>query len=205
MPLADAAVANAVALATTSLTAALEVPVKEAGTRRRRHRDKREAAYVALQHAVVDVLLSADQVSSIRPSVSGIVWVFGPFQRSLREFSAATHDLHKAWMDVRTYGNPKPRIEAERLVEAVRQLMTTLPVGKPGERQRRQWPYLERQRVVGQAQHDFTVAVRIDLGLDRPVRKRRWQLRRRRAVDWPGGWPVNVTLPDPPSSSDSTS
>ena len=192
MPLLESAGVEAVTMATSYLTAAAQVPIKEVGACRRWHRHQREAAYLAFQHAVVDLLLSADEASGIRPTTQGLIWVFGPFQRALKGLSSSAHDVVKGWMDVRLYGNPQPRIQAERVVEGIRQLMLTLPIGNSSERKRRRAPYQERQRTVSQAQHDFIVAVRIDLGFDRPPRQAWWQLWRHRQVDWPGGWPVDV-------------
>ena len=186
--------ADAVAVAGTTIGALAQARVSLSSRRRRRHRARRERAYEDLQHAVIDVVISCNELAGIRPSLNGLIWVFGPFQRALSGFSSSTHLAVKSWLDVRSYGNPEPRLQAERLMEAVRELVGVIPTGSRQARSRQRPLFDATQCVLGQVQRDYTVAVRVDLGLDRP-RRHAWQIWRRRQIDWPGGWPVRVEIP----------
>jgi hypothetical protein len=174
------AIGDLVQLSTASLTAVAQNQVEGAQRKRRWHRDRRNWAYVDLQDAVVDVALASTELSAVRPSLMGIIWVFGPFQRALKAFASAMHNVMKSWMRVRLYGSPQARIAAEQMIEAVRYLIAHIPTGTDTQRESQRSAFDQGQIALAEAQHDFIVAVRVDIGLDKPLRTTWWQVWRPR-------------------------
>ncbi|QKV74124.1 hypothetical protein [Amycolatopsis sp. Hca4] len=102
-----------------------------------------------------------------------------------------------ALSEIRLVGNPEPRAAAEEITAIVAQLFDCIPTERKAADRAAQ---LERagawQLRLGEAQKDFVLVARRDVGTAKKLRTYWWQLWRSRTVEeWPGGWPGPTVTP----------
>jgi hypothetical protein len=162
----------------------------------------RQHAYLGFLAATGDVLTWTTQLAVIAQATQR----WEPF--AWRHTTTALHfaaDARKSWSafltalaEFRLVGNPEPRALAEQMTVILGQLNDSMPIARdPAEQKRQIMQSSQWQRLLGEAQKDFILAARRDLGTARKLRTHWWQLRRSRTEeDWPGGWPgPTATLP----------
>ena len=156
--------------------------------------EQRVLAYGRLQRAVIEAQTLIMFLESYLPIYSGPTGLFYQphLMRTVDELRAALARVLGALLEVRMVGSDEVRAASEQLAARIDGLVAALPRGKNKREQRRQQnAFTQAANDLGMALRDLTPIIRRDLGYDRKLRRRWWQLwRPRSAPAFPGGWPV---------------
>ncbi|NKQ54977.1 hypothetical protein HFP15_19010 [Amycolatopsis sp. K13G38] len=164
-----------------------------------KNKQKRQGAYLGLLVATGDLMTWHIYLGGMAVAMQR----WEPF--AFRHTTTAiyqTADARKAMSaflaalsEIRLVGNPEPRAAAEEITAALGELFELLPTAKRASEREQQIARTGRWMLrLGEAQKDFILAARRDLGFAKKLRTHRWEVWRPRTVEeWPGGWPRNIS------------
>ncbi|WP_152546961.1 hypothetical protein [Amycolatopsis orientalis] len=176
-------------------------------------KDKRRDAYLGLLAATGDLITWHSHLGLIAMTMQR--WEPFPWRHTttaihqVADARAAMSAYLAALSEVRLVGNPEPRAAAEEITAVLGELFDVLPTAKRAAERDTQIALTSRWMLrLGEAQKDFVLVARRDLGFAGKLRTRWWQLwRRRSGEEWPGGWPGKTAalVIEKPATSPSSS